>query len=492
MPASFVLSEDSAAARARAARRAARIGARALARRAAPLRQRHLRHDASRSSACRRAGSRRSEAGAPTSPPSRSTRSARAIAPTRSVALRMTALPPGRQFTLPASARGDDVGMRAIFRSPLGDYQAVPLGHTNGARDGRAARTHAVRALDARPAAARHPEQRAHHGERAAPGCSRARGACSRSARPRVDGSAVASPFRALDRHRRHRARHASTGARLGYVLTPDRHRHLPAAAADGRARRCPVLATPHVAEQAGPRGIIPLQIEGEQIAGRVVGVVERFPSIVGDAVVADRRRPRRCSTPARPGLGTMNELWVDVPAGREAAAAARLAQPPFTQLTVASRADTLHRLEADPLARGSLLTLAGTAAVALLLALVGLLLSVVGDVRDDRGELFDLEAQGAAPATIRVAPATARAPRRRLRDRRRARARRDPRVARDRARLRDGELRRAAAAAAPRPRPAAAPRGAPRRTSSSPSCSSARRRRSAAASPARAAEAAA
>jgi ABC-type antimicrobial peptide transport system permease subunit len=38
-----------------------------------------------------------------------------------------------------------------------------------------------------------------------------------------------------------------------------------------------------------------------------------------------------------------------------------------------------------------------------LLLALVGLLLSVVGDVRDDRGELFDLEAQGASPATIRA-----------------------------------------------------------------------------------------
>jgi len=56
----------------------------------------------------------------------------------------------------------------------------------------------------------------------------------------------------------------------------------------------------------------------------------------------------------------------------------------------------------ADPLARGALLTLAGTAAVALLLALLGLLLTVVGDMRDDRGELFDLEAQGASPATIR------------------------------------------------------------------------------------------
>jgi ABC-type antimicrobial peptide transport system permease subunit len=72
-------------------------------------------------------------------------------------------------------------------------------------------------------------------------------------------------------------------------------------------------------------------------------------------------------------------------------------------QLAVRSRADTLAQLQADPLARGALLTLAGTAAVALLLALVGLLLAVVGDVRDDRGELFDLEAQGASPATIRA-----------------------------------------------------------------------------------------
>ena len=67
------------------------------------------------------------------------------------------------------------------------------------------------------------------------------------------------------------------------------------------------------------------------------------------------------------------------------------------------SQAETLARLRADPLARGALFTLAGTAAVALLLALLGLLLAVVGDVRDERGELFDLEAQGAAPSTVRA-----------------------------------------------------------------------------------------
>jgi ABC-type lipoprotein release transport system permease subunit len=35
-------------------------------------------------------------------------------------------------------------------------------------------------------------------------------------------------------------------------------------------------------------------------------------------------------------------------------------------------------------------------------LALAGLLLGIVADLRDERGELFDLEAQGAEPATLR------------------------------------------------------------------------------------------
>jgi hypothetical protein len=61
-----------------------------------------------------------------------------------------------------------------------------------------------------------------------------------------------------------------------------------------------------------------------------------------------------------------------------------------------------LAALRADPLARGALATLAATAALALALALVGLVLGVAGDRRDERGELFDLEAQGAAPATLR------------------------------------------------------------------------------------------
>src|SRR5204862_1205363 len=43
-------------------------------------------------------------------------------------------LPAGRLFGLPASPHGDDVAVRAWFRSPLGDFQSVVLGNTHGAK----------------------------------------------------------------------------------------------------------------------------------------------------------------------------------------------------------------------------------------------------------------------------------------------------------------------------------------------------------------------
>jgi hypothetical protein len=299
--------------------------------------------------------------------------------------LRTMALPAGRRFTLPVTATGDDVGVRAIFRSQLGDYEAVGLGHTNGAKRvllrGRIPFVHATLAqlkLDILT-----PRITANAGTGIQPS---AKGVLTFGA-PRVNGTAVPEGFTTW----------LGTGgvsgaaAKLGYVLTPDVNGTFrPAQPTDGKA--LPVLVTPRIAAEAGSGGIVPLQVEGESVPARIVGVVERFPSIVGDAVVADLGQATTRLDTRSPGLGTTNELWLggDTP-------------PKTPELAVASHAETLAQLQSDPLARGALLTLAGTAAVALLLALLGLLLSVVGDVRDDRGELFDLEAQGAAPATIRA-----------------------------------------------------------------------------------------
>jgi ABC-type lipoprotein release transport system permease subunit len=93
--------------------------------------------------------------------------------------------------------------------------------------------------------------------------------------------------------------------------------------------------------------------------------------------------------------------VWVDAP-GDGGGVGAALARRPFDALDVTTRVDVEEGLRGDPLARAALLTLASAALVALVLAVLGLLLGVVADVRDERGELFDLEAQGAAPATLR------------------------------------------------------------------------------------------
>jgi hypothetical protein len=308
-----------------------------------------------------------------------------AIAPNQDTSLRTTALPRGRRFTVPVAAKGDDVSVRAIFRSSLGDYESIPLGHTSNGHTvvlrGRVPFAHASLAqveLDLRNGG--------RNSANAGTGLQPAAKGVLTFGTPRVDGRLVPAAFASWIGS----GGISGAASRLGYVLTPDRtSRFRPRQPTDGSVLR--VLATPHVAAAAGPHGIIPLQIEGELVAARIVGVVKRFPSIVGDAVIADRVTAATTLDTRSPGLGTTDELWLNTKH-----------RPSVPQLALQSRSDTLAQLRADPLARGALLTLAGTAAVALLLALLGLLLTVVGDMRDDRGELFDLEAQGASPATIR------------------------------------------------------------------------------------------
>jgi hypothetical protein len=323
---------------------------------------------------------------------------AAAVSPRRDESLRSTVLPSGRWFTVPVSAKGDDVAIRAIFRSKLDDYQSVFLGRTHGAARtllrARIPFRHATLAQLRLDILASGLHGSANGGLGLQPS---AKGELSLGV-ARVNGKPVPAPFVGW----------LGTGGvsgaatRLGYVLTPDRDGTFrPRQPTDGAP--LDILATPRVAAEAGPHGIIPLQVEGEQVAARIVGIVRRFPSVAGDAVVAARQPASTILDTRSPGLGTTDEMWVNVPHGAEQAATVTLTKAPFTQLSLQSRTSTLAELRADPLARGSLITLAGTALVALLLALVGLLLTVVGDIRDDRGDLFDLEAQGASPATIRA-----------------------------------------------------------------------------------------
>jgi hypothetical protein len=172
----------------------------------------------------------------------------------------------------------------------------------------------------------------------------------------------------------------------------------------DGQA--LPVLVSSEIAKAAPAGGAITLNFQDTQLPARIVGVAKRFPGVNDQGqgfVVVDESRLATALSADVPGTAVPDELWLSVP---EAAPAARVAteltRSPFASLQVASRHDLQHQLDSQPLARGITLTLGAAGLIAVLLAAVGFLLTLVSDARDERGELFDLEAQGASPATIR------------------------------------------------------------------------------------------
>jgi hypothetical protein len=167
--------------------------------------------------------------------------------------------------------------------------------------------------------------------------------------------------------------------------------------------RLVPVLATPRLAAAADDSGVLPLQLAGERVTVRVAGVVRRFPGVDGQAVVGDADALAAAINLARPGGARLNEIWLDVrDDARRGEVERALAAKPFDVLQVSSRRALEADARRDPIAHGTLLALTVAALTALLLALAGILLTVVAELRDGRGELFDLEAQGASPALLR------------------------------------------------------------------------------------------
>jgi hypothetical protein len=165
-----------------------------------------------------------------------------------------------------------------------------------------------------------------------------------------------------------------------------------------------PVLASPDVARAADASGRLTLSFDGGTLETRVVAVADRFPTVEeGGYVVADEPALAAALNAEQPGTGLPEELWLQPQdASRAGELDAALARPPFDVLVRASRGGLEDELAADPLAHGVLVTLSGAAALALALALAGLLLAVASDLRDERAELYDLEAQGVEPSTLR------------------------------------------------------------------------------------------
>jgi hypothetical protein len=166
-----------------------------------------------------------------------------------------------------------------------------------------------------------------------------------------------------------------------------------------------PLVASADVARSAAPGGLVTIQNGEQHITGRIVGVASRFPGTAdgdGSFVVADESHLQTALDADSPGTGRPLEVWLSVPSSEIAHVGAALTRPPFSPLVVASRRGLEHDLREAPLSRAIEIALAAGALVALALAVCGIWLTVIGDVADERGELYDLETQGMTPAELR------------------------------------------------------------------------------------------
>jgi hypothetical protein len=171
----------------------------------------------------------------------------------------------------------------------------------------------------------------------------------------------------------------------------------------DGRSLR--VIASPDVARSAGPGGALVLDFQDVRVPARVVAVANRFPDAQQQDegfVIADEKRLATALDADAPGTGTPSELWLAAPSGSVPTVAAALRRAPFDALAVASQRAVRRSLASDPLSRGISLSLAAAALVSLLLAVTGFWIALLSELRDERGELFDLEAQGVSPGALR------------------------------------------------------------------------------------------
>ncbi len=193
-----------------------------------------------------------------------------------------------------------------------------------------------------------------------------------------------------------------ASGRRVAYFVTN---------ASDSRLRvrqrtdeaHVPVIVTPRIAGAVGRGGLLPIRVGDTTLVARVAAVAKRFPSLYGDFVVADRDALATALNSLAPGSAITNEVWLDGVSDRHARAlASAVGRPPLQDVHATFRSRVETSLRDDPLARAVLWTLAGVAIVGFALALAGLGVALAADLRDERGELFDLEAQGAPPSLLR------------------------------------------------------------------------------------------
>src|SRR5580693_4966643 len=164
-----------------------------------------------------------------------------------------------------------------------------------------------------------------------------------------------------------------------------------------------PVLADPQTAASAGPDGRIALTVDGLPVIARVVGVLDRFPTLADSQagfVIADEATLAAALDAQLPGQGRPDELWIST--GHLSQLRAALGRGTLAQLDSSFRIDIDQQLRDAPVARGVLGTLIAATVLSVVLAVLGLLTALLGGTRDQRSE-SDLSEQGVGPRGLRA-----------------------------------------------------------------------------------------
>ena len=325
------------------------------------------------------------------------------------VTLQGTRIPLGaREFRLPVTIRGDSIHLSANIRTRNGRFIVLDLGEPNNT--GKPVVAHAPI-----PPAGRggllvgllvefsraEAFTAAHRETGKAPTFAVFRAGVLKLQRPEVTGAGrtrtLPVDYRDWVGAQGTRPPAATAGSlALRYLLTQDQvFRLRPAQTTDNGP--IPVIASESLAQAIG-NGTLPLYVGPASVNVRVAATARRFPTTSGDFVVFDRSRLETALNASVPGSAVADEAWVSGKPGSHVAAHREPAHSRAHHLAPRGRA----RASTDPLARGSLLVLGAAALLGLALSLVGLALTVAVELRDEAGELFDLETQGMGPAALR------------------------------------------------------------------------------------------
>jgi hypothetical protein len=165
-----------------------------------------------------------------------------------------------------------------------------------------------------------------------------------------------------------------------------------------------PAIASPEVAREAGPGGALELQRVGPGVSLRLVATARHFPGTTGRRfVIADVGRLFLALNAKSPGTVLPSSVWLTLAHSSATAPAERaLRGSAFRAPRELTRARAQRALADDPLARAAVSSLLIAALLGTALGGVGLSLALGIQLRDDSGELRELEALGLTPTELR------------------------------------------------------------------------------------------